>query len=174
MGGINRIGIIGLTGVGKSTAAQHLRDVHGFEIGSTGAVCRGVSRLLYGTEDKSKLLALTDALQALDPAIFLKAALRTLPVEKSFVIDALRYTHDYDYAKLQHLYLIRITAPLHLRRQRLQERGQIFDFETDGKHPSELQLNEVAVHATLENDGTKRQLFTRIDGLLNQNGASPS
>jgi dephospho-CoA kinase len=174
MGGIRRIGIIGLTGVGKSTAAQHLRDAHNFEIGSTGAVCRAVSRLLYGAEDKSKLLALTDALQALDPAIFLKAALRTLPAENSFVIDALRYTHDYDYAKLRQFYLIRITAPLHLRRQRLEVRGQVFNFEIDGKHPSELQLSEVAVHATIENDGTKHQLFTRIDDLLNQNGASPS
>src|SRR6267154_1925291 len=119
MGKIKRIGLIGLTGVGKSTAARHLRDVHGFEIGTTRAVCRAVSRLLYGNEDKTHLLALTDALQSLDPAIFLKAALRSLPAEKSFVIDALRYTHDHDYAVLQQLHLIRITAPLHLRRQRL-------------------------------------------------------
>jgi dephospho-CoA kinase len=120
------------------------------------------------------LLALTDALQSLDPAIFLKAALQKLPVEKSFVIDALRYTHDYEYAKLQQLFLIRITAPLHLRRARLQERGQVFDFETDGKHASELQLSEVAVNATVANDGTKCQLFARIDNLMNQNGAPSS
>jgi dephospho-CoA kinase len=174
MRGIRRIGLIGLTGVGKSTAAQHLSDAHGFQVGSTGAVCRAVSRLLYGNEDKLNLLALTDALQSLDPAIFLKAAVRTLPVEKSFVIDALRYTLDYEYAKLQQLYIIRITAPLHLRRERLQERCQVFDFETDGKHASELQLTKVAVNATIENDGTKRELFSRIDNILNQNDASSS
>jgi dephospho-CoA kinase len=174
MGDIRRIGLIGLTGVGKSTAALYLRDVHGFQVATTGEVCRAVSRLLYGNEDKSNLLKLTDALQSIDPTIFLKSALRRLPAGERFVIAALRYTHDYDYAKQNQLYIVRITAARDLRQKRLQGRGQVFNFETDAAHASELQLSEVAVNATIENDGTVRQLYAKIDDLLNQNGASPA
>jgi hypothetical protein len=137
-------------------------------------MCRAVSRLLYGNEDKSNLIALTDALQSLDPTVFLKASLRNLSSEKSLVIDALRYIHDYEYAVAQAFYLVRITSPLHLRRKWLEERGQRFDFETDGKHASETQLSHVQVDVTVENDGTKEQLFAKIDALLNRNGPSSS
>ena len=174
MGGLKRIGLIGLTGVGKTTIANRLQTAYGFNVARTGETCRAVSRLLYGNEDKSNLLALSDALQSLDPAIFLKAALRNLPADTSYIIDALRFTHDYQYATSRKLYIIQITAPLHLRRQWLAERGQQFDFETDGKHASELELSEVTVHATLENDGTKSELFDKIDKALSRYGASPS
>jgi hypothetical protein len=129
-------------------------------------MCRAVSRLLYGNEDKSNLVALTDVLQSLDPAIFLKAALRDLPVEHCVVIDALRYRHDYDYAVKQDFYLLRLNAPLELRRQWLEQRQQRFDFQTDGMHISETQLSEVDVHAKVDNDGTKTQLFEKIDALV--------
>src|SRR5271155_1625467 len=117
MGKIKHIGLIGATGVGKSTVAEHLRNVHGFHIGSTGATCRSVSRLLFGNEDKSNLVAVTDALQSLDPAIFLKAALRDVPVGHCVVIDALRYRHDYDFAVQHDYYLVRLSAPVEFRRQ---------------------------------------------------------
>jgi len=88
---LQRIGLIGFTGVGKSTVAQHLKSAHGFHIASTGAMCRAISMLVFGNEDKSNLLALTDALQSIDPIIFLKAASRAAPAGTLLTIDALRY-----------------------------------------------------------------------------------
>lgn len=166
---LTRIGLIGFTGVGKSTAADHLRRVHGFHVASTGAVCRTVAKLVFGNEHKSNLLALTGALQSIDRAIFLKAALREGPATGLLVIDALRYHHDYEYALNGGFHLIRITAPLDLRRQWLQERGQTFDFETDSKHASETQLGPLDAHTTIANDGTKDQFLAKIDALITQN-----
>ncbi len=130
-------------------------------------MCRTVSRLVFGNEDKANLTALTDALQTIDPAIFLKAALRDKPSEDSLVIDALRFMPDYHYATSRAFHLIRLQAPLELRRHWLTERGQIFDFETDGKHPSETELMAVSVNTTLINDGTKAQLLEKVDELIN-------
>jgi len=163
---LKRIGLIGFTGVGKSTIAEHLRKAHGFQIASIGAMCRAISKLVFGNEDKSNLLALTDALQSIDRAIFLKAALRDAPSARLLAIDALRYTHDYEHAVAEGFHLVRVAAPLELRRRWLEARGQQFDFQVDGEHASETQLGQANVHTTLENNGTLSDLFAKIDALV--------
>src|SRR5580693_3608313 len=109
---VTRIGIIGFTGVGKSTVAEHLKTAHGFQIVGTGAMCRAVSMLVFGNEDKRNLLSLTDALRSIDPSIFLKAALRRAQTDAPLVIDAVRFEADYYYALENGFHLIRLRASL--------------------------------------------------------------
>jgi dephospho-CoA kinase len=163
-----RIGLIGFTGVGKSTVAKRLKSNYGCQICSTGAMCRAVSRLAFGNEDKSNLMALTDALQSIDPLILLKAAIRRVGPEDNIVLDALRYLHDYKYARQHGLFVMRVTAPVHLRRAWLAKRGQRFDFDIDSSHPSETQLASVRVHATLRNDSSRKALFARLDAIMDR------
>ena len=170
MGQIQRIGLLGLTGVGKTTVAEHLRAVHHFQICSTGAMCRAVSKLVFGNEEKANLFALTDALQALDPAIFLKAALRNVSTGAPIVIDAIRYAHDYDYAQVNDFFLIRVVASEIHRRKWLQARGQTFDFRKDTTHKSETALRDASVSAVLNNDGSRDRLLETVDALLKENG----
>jgi len=174
MGGPRRIALIGFTGVGKTTAADHLCRAHGFEIASTGAMCRRVSGLVFGNEDKANLYSLTDALQTIDRAIFLKAALRELHGTDAIVIDALRYHQDYEYALSEGFHLVRIQAPIPLRLRWLADRGQGFDLTVDGTHPSETELSDVSVHTTILNDGSKDQLLKQIEHLVMQDGSPTS
>lgn len=129
-------------------------------------MCRAVSRLIFGNEYKSNLNALTDALQKIEPEIFLQASLRHTNSQKHIVIDALRFRHDYDYAFKEGYHIIRVSAPQDLRRKWLSERDQEFDFDRDGTHASETQLNDVGVDAILNNDGKKSELYRKIETIL--------
>lgn len=147
-----RVALIGKSGAGKSQVAGLLTHFTGAEVVKTGAVCREVSRLLFGNESKRSTQMLDDALTTIDESIFLRAALRGRALEESVVIDALRFHSDVKLAKSLGFTLLRVRAPDHVRVARLRARGQDFELAADGQHRSELELDGIAVDREILND----------------------
>ncbi|NLR72835.1 hypothetical protein HGI47_18325 [Novosphingobium sp. ERN07] len=147
-----RYALLGKSGSGKSRAAEILSDLLHVPHIKTGAVCRQISHILFGNEDKRSTQRLDDALTPLDPCIFLRAALRSVGSDQGFVVDALRFCEDLAMAQNYGCLTIRISAPDDQRLRRLAERGQVFDPATDGLHRSETELDASAVDFEISND----------------------
>ncbi|USU08826.1 hypothetical protein NF700_17505 [Sphingomonadaceae bacterium OTU29MARTA1] len=132
----------------------------------TGVVCREIARLLFGNEDKRSTQRLDDALTAIDKSIFLKAAIRSIKPDEGFIIDALRFSDDLTIANSLGCTTIRIVAPPSLRHERLVQRGQVFDPNTDGDHRSETELDQAEVDAEVANEGELSAFYTALDVVL--------
>lgn len=147
-----RFALLGKSGSGKSSAGLVLSRHLGIRHIKTGAICREISRLLFGNEDKRSTQMLDDALTPIDASIFLRAAVRSLDERESYVIDALRFGQDAELARALGCTLIRVVAPPELRHSRLDKRGQAFDPEVDGAHRSEIELDDIEVDHQVLND----------------------
>lgn len=147
-----RYALLGKSGSGKSQAAKILSDLLDVPHIKTGVICRKISRILFGNEDKRSTQRLDDALTPLDPSIFLRAALRDVGSDDGFVLDALRFGEDLALAQNYGCVIVRISATDDQRMIRLTERGQVFDPATDGLHRSETELDVSAVDFEIVND----------------------
>lgn len=163
-----RIALIGRSGAGKTEAASLLQADYGCRVVKTGAICRAISLLLFGNDHKASTQALDDALTSLDPSIFLKAALRDVPPDESVVLDALRFTSDLRLAKAQGFRTIKVVAPEEMRVSRLGVRGQVFDPLKDGRHRSEIELDDSDVDAIIENVGTREELRSQVRAAISR------
>ncbi|MES3091410.1 hypothetical protein [Sphingomonas aerolata] len=147
-----RLALIGKSGAGKSLAGRYLSVGLGVPHIKTGVICREISRMLFDNEDKRSTQRLDDALTALDPSIFLRAALRPIKIENGFVVDALRFREDLNLARDNGCKIVRILAPDEFRFTRLAERQQVFDRQTDNQHRSETELDDAEVDFDIVND----------------------
>lgn len=155
---VRRFALIGKSGAGKSTVAEQISSNYGVRHISTGAICRQISMLLFGNDDKASTQRIDDALTPIDPSIFLRASLRDVQQDEPICLDSLRFSADYDLARYQGFEIIRVTASSEKRTKRLATRGQVFDLEIDGNHRSETELDFVSVDFTVLNDGTKDEI----------------
>lgn len=105
-----RFALIGKSGAGKSTVAEQIAQDYGIRRVSTGAICRQISNLLFGNEEKASTQRIDDALTEIDPSIFLQAALRNAGPEERICVDSLRFTSDYRIARDQGFEIIRVIA----------------------------------------------------------------
>lgn len=166
MKGQERFALIGKSGAGKSEVGVILKDRLGLRIIKTGAICRQISKMLFGNEDKRSTQLLDDALTSIDASIFVRAALRDVRTEERFVIDALRFTSDLEIARARGCTIIRVVADDSTRCRRLKARGQEFSLESDGKHRSEVELDSVPVDHLIVNDGSLEVLRMRVAGAI--------
>lgn len=97
-------------------------------------------------------------LTQIDPSIFLKAALRPLNDNASYVIDSLRFRSDLEIALELGCKVVRLRAAGPLRVERLERRGQVFDIQSDGIHRTELELADIAVDYDIDNVGSLEEL----------------
>jgi dephospho-CoA kinase len=165
IGGAQRIALVGKTGVGKTEVAKHLIDT-GFAPCKTGAICREISLLLFGNDWKVNTQKITDALIPLQPSIFLRAALRDWDPDVPAVIDALRFQSDLQIARENGFRIIRVIASDGNRAMWLKGRGEVFDFQSDGVHQTEVELDSEEADVTLANDGTLDDLKRQVDEVL--------
>lgn len=161
-----RIALIGKSGAGKSEVSRRLSEAHGFAIVKTGAICRTISRLLFGNEDKSSTQRLDDVLTALDPSIFLKASLRDVELNQRLVVDSLRFADDANLVERLDFTTVRVVCDDDLRQARLAARGQQFDPERDGLHRSETELDTYDAQFEIANTGSLLALNSAVDALV--------
>ncbi|MBY5707508.1 AAA family ATPase [Rhizobium leguminosarum] len=157
--------LIGKSGAGKSTAAQMIAERYQARRVSTGAICRQISRLLMGDEDKASTQKIDDALIKIDTSIFLKAALRDVAQNESICVDSLRFESDVKIARERGFFVIRITASDQLRLERLKSRGQVFNLTIDGRHRSEVELDETPADLEIVNDGSLDNMRRAVDSI---------
>lgn len=160
-----RFALIGKSGSGKSEACRFLSESRGIRLIRTGAICRQIARLLFDNEDKRSTQILDDALTPIDSSIFLRAALRGVAPAEDLVIDALRFREDVALARELGFIVIRVVACDEIRLFRLVARGQVFDPETDGRHRSEVELDNAAVDLEIRNEGEISALHSLLTGL---------
>src|SRR5438552_18965303 len=115
----NKIALSGRSGSGKTTIAEYLVNKHGYTRCSTGAACRDVCNRLFGEESKAILNKVTDALKAVDPDVWLRAALSSLKEDMPVVFDSMRFATDYAFLKNQGFEMWRVEAPLSIRLVRM-------------------------------------------------------
>ncbi len=163
--GTTRFALIGKSGAGKSTAAQMIDELYQARRVSTGAICRKISSLLMGNEDKASTQKIDDALTTIDKSIFLKAALRGIPEGESICIDSLRFKSDIEIARERGIFVIRVVASDTLRVERLRSRGQVFDISVDGAHRSETELEGAEVDLEIVNDGSLNKMRLAIESI---------
>jgi len=161
-----RIALSGRSGSGKTTVAEYLVNKHGYIRCSTGVACRDLCRKLFGNESKAILNQVTDALKALGPDVWLRAALSALEEDKSIVFDSMRFANDYAYLQNRGFRMWRVEAPLEIRLARMQGRGQIVSSQDDD-HPAERELDSYRFEQLLDNteDGIE-EFYRKIERAL--------
>lgn len=162
MKSVPRFALLGKSGAGKSEIAKALKEHLGCRIVKTGAICRTISQVLFGNEDKHSTQILDDALTVLDPSIFLKAAARDITFNEAIVIDALRFMSDVAIADHLGCKLVRVVANADERVRRLQLRQQTFELARDGVHRSETELDACPVDHVIMNGGTMSDLQSQV------------
>jgi cytidylate kinase len=158
----HRFALIGKTGSGKSEVARILHETMSCRVIKTGAICRQISNILFGNEEKRSTQLLDDALTKIDESIFLRAALRGSVATESLVIDSLRFSSDLNLAAKIGCRTIRVVADDALRTAWLLARGQAFDLGREGRHRSEVELDSAEACVTICNNGSLDDLFERV------------
>lgn len=161
-----RFALIGKSGAGKSTVAEQIAQDYGIRRISTGTICRKISMLLFGNEEKASTQRIDDALTQIDPSIFLRAALRDAAPQESICVDSLRFSADYSFARDQGFEIIRVTASDETRTRRLAARGQAFNLDVDGRHRSETELDTAEADFTIHNEGTKDEIEAALRSIF--------
>lgn len=160
-----RIALMGKSGVGKTEVAKYLIE-KGFTPCKTGAICRQISNLLFGNDWKVNTQRISDALIPLEPSIFLKAALRDCNSSTPTIVDALRYLTDLKAVRAAGFLVVRVTASDQDRERWLKARGEVFTFDKDANHQTEIELDSEDADKTIHNDGTIADLRRRVDEAL--------
>ena len=107
----------------------------------------------------------TDALRAIDPAVWLNLALKDAD-DRPIVLDSMRFVSDYQYLRHRNFYLLRVIAPFPVRSSRLVQRGQVFNPTSDELHPSENELETYDFDATFVNEGTLSDVEAWVESLI--------
>ena len=156
------IGVHGFSGSGKSEVARYLVSRHGFFHVSSGEICRSVSRLLFGSEEKGVLNTISAKMREIDESIWIEAALRSTK-QGPLIFDSLRYRSDAVFLRERGFQLWTIDCPPNICADRLRRRGQDFSF-ADFSHASEVELRLFPFDVRIDNSGESlARLYTQID-----------
>jgi dephospho-CoA kinase len=160
------IALAGKSGSGKTTVAEYLVRRHGYFRASTGDVCREVCRILFGSESRGILNKVTEAMKSVDEQVWLKAALRRVPVGVPVVFDSMRFNLDYDFLVARGYTTWDIQAPREIRWTRMQDRNQDFD-AADDEHRVEREIEHRGFDMTIDNGHNSfDKLFSTVEDAL--------
>lgn len=150
------IALFGRSGAGKSIVANHLVTQHGFQLCSTGSLCRAISQILFGNEERNNLNALSKKIREIDPTLWMQAAL--LGAKKTNVVfDSIRYEEDASYLRERGFLIWQVSCPMEICVERLNARGQSFA-KGDMLHAMEESLQAYKFDATINNGSRSFEL----------------
>jgi cytidylate kinase len=135
------IALSGASGSGKSIIARHLVAVYGYQRLSPGDICRHITHLAFGSDDKTMLNKVNDAMRGIDHFVWIHACLRQAKPDIPVVFDSMRFLTDWQFFRQTGYLLVKIVAPLEVRSQRLLLRGQEFVIGVDDLHSGETELD---------------------------------
>lgn len=158
-----KMALVGISGSGKSTVSEYVSQKYGAKVCSTGGVCRAISNILFGTEERKYLNLLTDKLKSIDENILMEAALKK--DDMVCVFDSIRYESDYRYLKNKGFSIVKIECSEQLAMKRLKERGQLYK-EEDLEHGSECGINLIPYDYSIDNNNSLKELYSQVDRLF--------
>ncbi|MBI4664998.1 MAG: hypothetical protein HY751_01170 [Nitrospinae bacterium] len=162
------IALTGRSGAGKTTVAGYLAEHYRYAIASTGTVCREVCGILFGSQSKTVMNQVTDAMRALDESVWMSAALRRVPAGRPVVVDAARFKPDMELLRARGFVFWRVEAPLAECVRRLSERGQEFSLGVDDIHSSETEWAQWPADVAIANHGPiHEELYRLVEAALN-------
>lgn len=175
------IGLTGLMGCGKGTAAAYYKEQHGAVVFKVSTIMRDMLDLLHLPMSREHVIAVSEAMRKeFGEAVFAEAIAKQIAArnETLFVVDGLRRPADIvPFKDIGTFHLVAIVADDRLRYERIKlrnenigEQEKTFEqFLTDQKHlptektiPGTMQLADY----TIENDSTLETLYTELRKLF--------
>jgi dephospho-CoA kinase len=145
----HRIALYGRSGSGKSLVSKYLAESHGFRRCSTGEICRAISEILFGDDDRGHLNLLSEKIREIDPHLWIKAALSGV-ADQRVVFESVRYPDDVTFLKPAGFAIWNIDCSVEICNKRLLSRGQSFNWNDIG-HPMERALEGFRFDAEIDN-----------------------
>lgn len=182
------IGLVGLLGSGKGTAAKILKERYKAKIYRFSTILRDILDRLSVEKSRENLMTLSEVLRQGFGDEVLAYALENDAVSASadlVVIDGIRRLSDLAALEsLPQFTLVAIEAPADIRYERVKNRGENVgekqlsrkEFEKQEKLPTEATIPEVMARAAIkiDNSGTITDLEIKIGELMkNLNNALP-
>jgi hypothetical protein len=170
------VALIGRMGTGKSTIAQLLCDLYGYQRFSWAQPVKDIASLAYGPVDKAQGYEVelpsgdlgvrtgreilqrigTDAMrEQVDRQFWIRAGTRRIEARDdiNWVNDDTRFPNEADSLARRGWAIVRLLLPDELRRARLTESYGAID-ENALAHPSETGVDDILVHLELWNTGS--------------------
>ena len=167
------IGITGLMGCGKSTAAEYIAEKYDFTRMRISGKMREIARDLSLEPTRDFLQGIGKLMREFDDDVWVRyLAKKVKESSSSIVVDDIRRKNEIDYLKPYGFVFIRIDSSSASRRKRIEARvnEEISnqDWERWSNHMTEIQVSHLPVDYILQNEGTLRELTNQIDTLMDK------
>ncbi len=170
MRSLPNVALVARSGAGKSLTSEYLRQTYGYALCRPGAICREITLRLFGTQSKTTLNKVNDAMRAIDPDVWLRVALQelgSLQPSTPVCIDGMRFNSNVEYCRKNSFVLINIEASESTRLRRLESRGQEYNKAVDAVHAVETEIEGIAFDYVIRNDGDNpKLLYIAIDEII--------
>ena len=175
------IGLVGESGSGKDTVADYLSEKYDAILMRFADPLRETLSLYVNNISREDLQWFSFALRSRFGNKVLSEALRKKiePIEEGIVfINGMRVLEDYDFVKsFPNSYVVYVTLDQKSRWERIYNRTEKSDDKVSFEKFQEMERAEIEVNIPkigekadfrIENTGTKEELFTKVDKMINQ------
>lgn len=176
------IGLVGRKGSGKGTVARLIKDRYGASIYRFSDLLRDILDSLYVEKTRENLIHLSEILRkGFHQGILKDAMIKKVQADPAriIVIDGIRRLDDLSrLEELGDFHLVDVTAPVELRYERIQQRGENAGETTDSFEnfkltetaPTEITIADVEAKTQdkIENLGSYDDLVAKVDDLVHR------
>ena len=160
-------------GSGKSAAATYIAEKYGFIRMRISGKMREISQELDLEITRDLLQGIGKFFREFDDDVWIKYLVKKIQASTdSVVVDDIRRKNEVDYLKSLGFVLIRIDSSSEVRKMRIETRDNEKisdqDWERWANHLTEVQVIQLPVDYTIENNGTLQELKDEIDNLFSK------